>query len=132
MTVGPHSEAFAHRLGKSHFLGLRVNPGQVWVAKGRSRYFLQDPSSQSYSVIDFITQSILKYAKPIAEQYREGDYSPDPSFVLQLPDETVTASNLFAVQKFFDGEFQFDVFFDSASSPNDLDCVYINRRFPAY
>ena len=35
VTWGPHSEAFAHRLGKSHFVGLRVNPGQVWAAKGR-------------------------------------------------------------------------------------------------
>lgn len=35
LTLGPHSEAFAHRLGKSHFVGLRVNPGQIWTAKGR-------------------------------------------------------------------------------------------------
>lgn len=71
-------------------------------------------------------QNILKHAGPIAEQYRQADHTPDPSFVLQLPDEIVTASNLFAVQKFFDGEFQFDVFFDSASSLMKLDCVCID------
>lgn len=67
-------------------------------------------------------QSVVKHAGPIAEQYRQADYMPDASFILQLPDETVTTSNLFAVQKLFDGEFQFDVFFDSESSHKELDC----------
>ncbi|KAF9232974.1 mannosyl oligosaccharide glucosidase-domain-containing protein [Melanogaster broomeanus] len=88
-------EVFADRLGKSHFVGLRVRPGQVWTAK------------------EFIMQSLLKRAAPIAEQYRQAERAPDPSFILQLPDETVTASNLFAVQKFFEGEFEFDVFFET-------------------
>ena len=78
------------------------------------------------SAADFIMQSVLKHAGPVAEQYRQADSAPDPSFVLQLPDETLTASNLFAVQKFFDGEFQFDVFFDSASSHKKLDCVCLD------
>lgn len=78
------------------------------------------------SVIDFILQDILKHAGPVVEQYRQADHAPDPSFVLQLPDETVTASNLFAVQKFFDGEFQFDVFFDSASSHSTLDSMCLD------
>lgn len=67
-------------------------------------------------------QSILKRAGPIAEQYRQAERAPDPSFVLQLPDETVTASNLFAVQKLFDGEFEFDVFFESSSASHKLNC----------
>lgn len=45
---------------------------------------------------------------------------PDPSFVLQLPDEIYTGSNLFAVQKSFEGEFQFDIFFESASAKQKL------------
>ncbi|KAF8448061.1 glycoside hydrolase family 63 protein [Boletus edulis BED1] len=113
LTSGLHSEAFAHRLGKSHLVGLRANPGQVWTAK------------------DFIMQSILKHAGPIAEQYPQADRVPDASFILQLPDETVSASNLFAVQKFFDGEFQFDVFFDSASSHKKLDSATIDLSIPA-
>ncbi|KAG6376058.1 glycoside hydrolase [Boletus reticuloceps] len=113
LTSGLHSETFAHRLGKSHLVGLRANPGQVWTAK------------------DFIMQSILKHAGPIAEQYPQADRVPDASFILQLPDETVSASNLFAVQKFFDGEFQFDVFFDSASSHKKLDSATIDLSIPA-
>ncbi|KAG9318385.1 glycoside hydrolase [Chiua virens] len=112
VTSGLHSEIFADRLGKSHFLGVRVNPGQVWTAK------------------DFILQSILKHAGPISEKYREADSLPDPSFLLQLPDETITASNLFAVQKFFDGEFQFDVIFNSASSHSELDSATIDLGIP--
>lgn len=47
---------------------------------------------------------------------------PDPSWVLQLSDETLTNSNLYAVQKMFDGKFQFDVFFESASANQKLSC----------
>lgn len=50
VTSGPHSEAFAHRLGKSHYVGLRVNPGQVWTAKGRCRSSLK---------IFILTRSVL-------------------------------------------------------------------------
>lgn len=48
---------------------------------------------------------------------------PDPSFILQLPDEVYTGSNLFAVQKIFDATFQFDVFFESGSSKQKLSCT---------
>lgn len=48
---------------------------------------------------------------------------PDPSWVLQLSDETLTNSNLYAVQKMFDGKFQFDVFFESASAGQKLSCT---------
>ncbi|KAF9228032.1 glycoside hydrolase family 63 protein [Gyrodon lividus] len=113
VTTGPHSEVFADRLGKSHFVGLRVGSGQVWTAK------------------EFVMQSLLQRAGPIAEQYRQAERAPDPSFVLQLPDETVTASNLFAVQKFFDGEFEFDIYFESASALQKLDFDTIDHGITA-
>ncbi|KIJ69518.1 glycoside hydrolase family 63 protein [Hydnomerulius pinastri MD-312] len=113
LTTGPHSEVFEDRIGKSHFVGLRVGPGEVWTAK------------------EFIMQSLLKHAGPIAEQYRQADRAPDPSFVLQLPDETITGSNLYAVQKFFDGEFEFDVFFESASASQKLDSATIDQGITA-
>lgn len=47
---------------------------------------------------------------------------PDPAFVLQLPDEVLTGSNLYAVQKMFDGPFSFDIFFESASAKQKLTC----------
>jgi mannosyl-oligosaccharide glucosidase len=49
---------------------------------------------------------------------------PDPSFVLQLPDEVYTGSNLYAIQKSFDGGFQFDIFFESGSSKQKLSCMF--------
>lgn len=60
----------------------------------------------------------------MAEKYREANPAPDPSFILQLPDEAVTASNLYAVQKSFDGAFQFDVFFQSGTTLQTLDRRY--------
>jgi mannosyl-oligosaccharide glucosidase len=49
--------------------------------------------------------------------------APDPSFTLQLSDETYSGSNLFAIQKFFDGTFQFDVFFESRSAHANMNCT---------
>lgn len=66
-------------------------------------------------------QSIVNRASPIVEKYRTAEQAPDPSFTLQLPDDILTASNLFAVQKFFEGEFHFDVFFESASANQTFD-----------
>jgi mannosyl-oligosaccharide glucosidase len=51
------------------------------------------------------------------------DSAPHPSFTLQLSDETFSGSNLLAVQKFFDGKFQFDVFFESQSARTQLSCT---------
>jgi len=36
VTSGPYSDVFADRIGKSHFFGLRVNNGDIWMAKGMS------------------------------------------------------------------------------------------------
>lgn len=43
---------------------------------------------------------------------------------MQLPDDVYTNSNVFAFQKLFDGPFQFDVFFESASAKQKLSCEY--------
>jgi mannosyl-oligosaccharide glucosidase len=76
------------------------------------------------SIADIILQQIIKRAQEILSPYKDGN-PPDPSFVLQLPDEVYTASNLYAIQKSFEGEFQFDVFFESASSKHKLSCVFL-------
>ncbi|EGN96016.1 glycoside hydrolase family 63 protein [Serpula lacrymans var. lacrymans S7.3] len=57
--------------------------------------------------------------------------APDPSFVLQLSDEVYTGSNLYAVQKSFDGEFQFDVFFESQSAAQMLDASILDQGMHA-
>ncbi|KAI6102747.1 mannosyl oligosaccharide glucosidase-domain-containing protein [Pisolithus croceorrhizus] len=103
VTKGPHAEEFVDRLGKTHFVGLRIGTNELWTAKDR------------------IFQSMLGRASPLAEKYRQTEPAPDPSFILQLPDESVTGSNLYAVQKLFDGAFQFDVIFESGSATQTLD-----------
>jgi mannosyl-oligosaccharide glucosidase len=67
--------------------------------------------------------NIIKRANTIPEPFKEGKGGtpPDPSYTLQFSDENYMASNLFAVQKSFDGTFQFDVYFDSKSAKTKLD-----------
>ncbi|KAI6109909.1 glycoside hydrolase family 63 protein [Pisolithus sp. B1] len=108
VTKGPHAEEFVDRLGKTHFVGLRIGTNELWTAKDR------------------IFQSMLGRASPLAEKYRQTEPAPDPSFILQLPDESVTGSNLYAVQKLFDGAFQFDVIFESGSATQTLDSVVLD------
>lgn len=65
----------------------------------------------------------MRTAQQGAASYKDtGKGFPDPAFVLQLPDEVYSGSNLFAVQKHYDGPFQFDVLFESASAKQKLSC----------
>lgn len=67
--------------------------------------------------------AILKHAQEVIGPYQDPAVgAPDPSFVLQFPDEVYTSSNLYGIQKSFDGEFQFDVFFESGSNKQKLSC----------
>lgn len=111
---GVHRDAFAHRAGKTHFAGYRVPPGNIWQAK------------------EFIMQSILSHGKEAIAPYQNPSMTvPDASFVLQLPDEVFTGSTVYAVQKIFDGPFQFDVFFESASAHEKLSSAHIDRGIEA-
>jgi hypothetical protein len=101
--TGAHSNSFAERIGKTHYLGLRLPPGSIWQAK--------EP----------VLQNIIKQAQELLQEYKDpATGAPDPSFVLQLTDDVYTGSNLYAVQKLFDGEFSFDIFFESGSSKQKL------------
>ncbi|OCH95312.1 glycoside hydrolase family 63 protein [Obba rivulosa] len=112
--AGPHAKNFLHRLGRTHYAGLRAPPGNVWQAK------------------DLIMQNIIKHATEVLEPYREQKADmPDASFTLQLSDEVYSGSNLYAVQKFFDGPFQFDVFFESASAKQKLGPEILDEGVPA-
>lgn len=78
--------------------------------------FLNHPS-------EHLMNTILKHAQEAIAPYQDpAGGAPDPSFVLQFPDEVYTSSNLYAVQKLFEGEFQFDVFFESGSNKQKLNC----------
>ncbi|KAJ8482276.1 hypothetical protein ONZ51_g5462 [Trametes cubensis] len=114
ITEGSYASDFQHRLGKTHYLGARVPPGQVWQAK------------------DIIQNTIVKAAQEAIASYKDGAKGyPDPAFVYQLPDEAYTGSNLFAVQKHYDGPFQFDVFFESASAKQKLSSAVLDEGLPA-
>lgn len=70
-------------------------------------------------------QHLLNHAQGALGPYKDPSTGiPDPSFTLQLPDEVYSGSNLYAVQKIFDGEFQFDVFFESSSAKQKISCTY--------
>ncbi|KAJ7940888.1 glycoside hydrolase [Mycena leptocephala] len=111
-TGGPHAHKFQERIGKTHFLGQPIPQGNIWQAK------------------ETILQNIIKRAQEILMAYRDGT-PPDPSFVLQLADEVYMGSNLYAIQKSFEGEFQFDVFFESASSKQKLSSTTLDQGIPA-
>ncbi|KIP04785.1 glycoside hydrolase family 63 protein [Phlebiopsis gigantea 11061_1 CR5-6] len=114
ITTGIHAEAFANRAGKTHFAGYRVPPGNIWQAR------------------EYILSSVINHAKTAISPYQEpGTTPPDPSFVLQLPDEVFTGSTLYAVQKTFDGPFQFDVYFESASAKQKLSAAAVDRGIEA-
>ncbi|OSD02823.1 glycoside hydrolase family 63 protein [Trametes coccinea BRFM310] len=114
ITEGPHASAFRHKLGKTHFLGARVPPGQVWQAK------------------ELIQNAIVKTAQEAIAPYKDAAKGyPDPAFIYQLPDEVYTGSNLYAVQKHYDGPFQFDVFFDSASAKQKLSSSVLDEGLPS-
>lgn len=103
VTDGSHADSFVQRIDKTHFLGVRVQPGEVWRAR------------------DVVMQSAIQHAQEALAPFRDSTRGmPDPSFTLQLPDEVYTGSNLFAVQKTFDGRFQFDVFYESKSAKHTL------------
>ena len=85
---------------------------------------LTAPRASADYAAEFIMQSILSHAKEVIAPYQNPSMTvPDASFVLQLPDEVFTGSTVYAVQKIFDGPFQFDVFFESASANEKLSCM---------
>ncbi|RDB24187.1 putative mannosyl-oligosaccharide glucosidase [Hypsizygus marmoreus] len=114
VTHGPHSQAFEERIARTHYVGQPVPSGNIWQAK------------------DSILKSLIDRAREVIAPYQDpATGPPDPSFVLQLPDEVYTGSNLFAVQKLFDGAFQFDVFFESGSSKQKLSPSILDQGIPA-
>jgi mannosyl-oligosaccharide glucosidase len=75
--------------------------------------------------IDIVLKAILDRARAIIMGYQNSATGlPDASFVLQLPDEVNIRSNFYAVQKSFDGAFQFDVYFESSNSRQKLSRMF--------
>ncbi|KIM49430.1 glycoside hydrolase family 63 protein [Hebeloma cylindrosporum] len=111
---GPHADAFKDRIGKTHFVGRPVKNGDIWQAS------------------QHIQKAIMDRARELIGPYQDPAVgAPDPSFLLQLPDDVYIGSNLFGVQKLFDGPFQFDVFFDSGSVKQQLTSATLDQGIPA-
>ncbi|KAI0255396.1 glycoside hydrolase [Lactifluus subvellereus] len=106
---GPFSDVFAKRIGRTHYSGFRVPPGNIWQAK-----------------------DLFQNAGKAVKDIKASDSVPHPSFTLHLSDETLSGSNLFAIQKLFDGKFQFDVFFESRSARQTLSSATLDEGIAAF
>ncbi|CAE6490183.1 unnamed protein product [Rhizoctonia solani] len=112
---GAHSEAFARTAGKTHVVGAVVQPGQVWQAK------------------DILLKNIIDHATTIIKPFNEDKQNPpDPAFVLEFEDEVRSGSNLYAVQKTFNGPFSFDVYYQSSSAGIKLDESTVTAGIDAF
>jgi len=70
---------------------------------------------------DIILKSLIEHARELVAPYTDPNAGhPEASYTLRLPNEVMLGSNLFAVQKTFDGSFQFDVYYESASNKQEL------------
>jgi hypothetical protein len=123
--LDPMPTYFGHVLGKLTFSGVRsrqVKCGKLVV----NFYFFEVLCSEINWVIlsaESILKSISDHVQAAVGPYQDSPLGlPDPSFLLQLPDNVYTGSNLYAIQKIFDGPFQFDVYFDSGSVKQKLTC----------
>lgn len=109
---GPHMADFASRIGKTHYLGLRMPQGNLWQAK------------------ESILQNIIKSASEALTAYKDSTAgAPDPSFTLQLTDDVYHGSNLYAVQKLYRGEFSFDIFYENGNTK--LSAATLDAGIPA-
>ncbi|KAI9463402.1 glycoside hydrolase [Russula earlei] len=111
---GPFSDVYAKRIGKTHYSGFRVPAGNIWQAKR------------------FIIDDLVQNAGNAVRGVKEADSVPHPSFTLQLSDETLSGNNLLAFQKSFDGEFQFDIFYESRSARTNLSAATLDEGIAAF
>lgn len=71
--------------------------------------------------VEVILKTILEHGRDVVTPYTNQQKGmPDPSYVLTLPGDVLYGSNVYGVQKHFDGPFQFDVIFDSASNTQKI------------
>ncbi|KAG8861996.1 Processing alpha glucosidase I [Tulasnella sp. 330] len=112
---GQLSQEFRDRIGKTHYVGRSLPAGTTWMTK------------------DMIYKAILEFAMPIATKYQEQQKSlPEPAFLLALPDDITSGSNIYAIQKQFEGEFTFDIFYESASGGHRLDASVFEKELKSF
>ncbi|KAG8897713.1 Processing alpha glucosidase I [Tulasnella sp. 403] len=92
---GPGFDELKHRGGVTHFFAQEIPDGNI------------------------ITNAIVTQAQAIVERFKDRGL-PFPSLVLTLPDEKPPKANFYAIQKMVEGEFSFDVYFESGSAGHQL------------
>ncbi|PWN54015.1 glycoside hydrolase [Violaceomyces palustris] len=95
---GRHASDFQDTIGKTHFVGRKLRTDQTWRGK------------------DVIISEINEVLRSTLERYGQ-ENMPAPGLAMTLPDEVASASNFYAIQKTFTGNFTFDIFFDSSTTP---------------
>ncbi|KAF8344136.1 glycoside hydrolase family 63 protein [Cantharellus anzutake] len=91
VTEGLHAERFSRKLGKTSFIGLPLQQGQVWKAK------------------ELLLRNIFQEAQPILSEYKDKDREP-PS-----------PAKAFCYPESFVGEFSFDIYYDAEDVKTKLD-----------
>ncbi|KAG9010083.1 Processing alpha glucosidase I [Tulasnella sp. JGI-2019a] len=109
------SHDFENRRGKTHFVGRSLPTGSAWMTK------------------EMINKAIMDFAMPLATKYQEKQQGlPEPAFLLTLPDDVTSGSNVYAIQKQFEGEFTFDIFYESASGEHHLDASVFEEGLQSF
>jgi mannosyl-oligosaccharide glucosidase len=99
-----------------------VSPRETYGRQKAGTHSLH-PRKVADSKTEFIIKEIAHNAGKAVQDVKGSNSHPDPSFTLQLSDETLSGNNLLAFQKFFDGKFQFDVFYESRSARKNLNGI---------
>ena len=119
----PYYHVSSNHFHRTHYLGRALPGGSIWRAEGYSpifRHFLSLKAIDS----EIVMKSIVERANDVLLTHKDREKSiPDPSFGLRLPDDVEPSSNLFVIQKVFQGSFQFDVFFESGDLSGKLNCM---------
>lgn len=76
-------------------------------------------------------QNVVSGAQREIPKYPSGT-APEPAFILGLSNEVYNGASLFAIQKSFQDEFYFDVYYDAPGVKQKLDGEYVslNRAYP--
>ena len=82
----------------------------------------------SWRAKDLLLQDIISNAQGHLQKYGQENL-PDPAILFSLNNQFRYGSNLFALQKTYEGAFTVDVFYDSIESPvtSKLDCGPFSR-----
>lgn len=102
LTAGRHADDFGSRLSRTQYFGGTVPSGQTWRAK------------------DIFKNVFSASAKALVDRYGAANL-PDPALLAALPNTEQPVASAYWFQKTYEGEWSFDVFFDSAEVKARMD-----------